>query len=268
MKVWYLLLACLLVAGCAPSPQTPNGKPKSYPPVIEPSPERQEQVEREWRRLLELQSLAPTPPDVDPFTQTLRSLAGVADIKVAMTTATPAGNGNNEAIAIREAARRFLDRWRDLLRAAPQAVSLVKTDSQDGVHRLTFQQADYPFPVTGGYGELVMVISKDGALRQLEDRFIPVVELPFTPVVTREVVAERLTNRTFRYADVAGREQQAQVAANEISVKGLVILPIEKGGALEVHLAWEVVAGAALSWTVYIDAIENTELKVVQNFRT
>jgi hypothetical protein len=133
---------------------------------------------------------------------------------------------------------------------------------------LTFQQADYPLPVAGGYGELTMVIANDGTLRQLEDRFIPIVELPFTPVVTREVAAERAANRVFHYTDIAGREQQARVPANEVKVKGLVILPVEKSGRLEVYLAWEVVAGASLSWTVYLDAIEGVEVKVVQNFKT
>ena len=50
-----------------------------------------------------------------------------------------------------------------------------------------------------------------------------------------------------------------------MSVKRAVILPIEKSDMIEVHLAWEIVAGKSLSWTVYIDAINGEELKVIQN---
>jgi hypothetical protein len=53
-----------------------------------------------------------------------------------------------------------------------------------------------------------------------------------------------------------------------VSVKRAVILPIEKSDMIEVHLAWEIVAGKSLSWTVYIDAINGEELKVIQNFQT
>ena len=267
MKYTLLILIALasFVAGCAPSAQTPNGQAKSYPATIQPSPERQEQAEREWRRLLELQSLPATPPDLDPITHTPRSLSSLPNGIKITTAPVPAGS---ESIAVREAARRFLDRWRELLRADPQAVSLTRNDTANGIHRLTFRQADYPFPVAGGYGELVMVIGSDGTLRQLEDRFIPVVELPFTPVVTRDVLIERVSTRVFRYTDIAGREQQTRVAAGEVTVKGLAIVPVEKNNRLEVYLAWEVVAGTSRSWTVYLDAIEGVEVKVVQNFTT
>src|SRR5688572_29056559 len=79
MKYSLLILIALaaFVAGCAPSAQTPSGQAKSYPATILPSPERQEQAEREWRRLLELQSLPATPPDLDPITHTPRSLSSL-----------------------------------------------------------------------------------------------------------------------------------------------------------------------------------------------
>ena len=37
--------------------------------------------------------------------------------------------------------------------------------------------------------------------------------------------------------------------------------------AIEVHLAWELVAGKSLSWTVYLDAVTGEELRIVQNFQ-
>src|SRR5829696_8054457 len=72
MKFYFLILfaTASFAVGCTPAAQTPNGKAKSYPASIQPSPEKQEQAEREWRRLLELQSLPATPPDLDPITHT------------------------------------------------------------------------------------------------------------------------------------------------------------------------------------------------------
>jgi len=54
----------------------------------------------------------------------------------------------------------------------------------------------------------------------------------------------------------------------EGDVRRLVILPVEKGETIEVRLAWEVIAGSSLAWTVYIDAMSGEDLRVVQNFNT
>ena len=85
----------------------------------------------------------------------------------------------------------------------------------------------------------------------------------------RGIAGKKVVGRTFSYTDVAGREQRTPIGdPNEVNVKRLVVLPIEKADAVEVHLAWEVVAGKSLSWTVYIDAVTGEELRVFQNFQT
>jgi hypothetical protein len=174
----------------------------------------------------------------------------------------------SEQLALRDAMRLFIDRWRDLIGADPTTISLVSSNQADAAGRLTYRQASYPFPVAGNFGEMVAVVTDDGRLLQLDDRFIPVVELPLQPSIAREDAAKRVAGRTFTYTDIAGRPQQVQVAASEVSVKQLVVLPIEKGDAIEVHLAWEIIAGGSLSWTVYIDAIGGEQLRAVQNFQT
>ena len=116
---------------------------------------------------------------------------------------------------------------------------------------------------------MVAVLSRDGRLLQLDSRFIPVVELPSRPSIDRDTAAKKCIGRTFTYSDIAGREQRTQIAAlDEVTVKRLVILPIEKADSTEVHLAWEIVAGKQLSWTIYLDAISGQDLKVTQNFQT
>jgi hypothetical protein len=104
---------------------------------------------------------------------------------------------------------------------------------------------------------------------QLDDRFVPTVDLPLRPSIERDAAAKRVVGRTFSYTDIAGGQQRSQIAEpSEITVKRLVTLPVEKGDVIEIRLAWEVVAGRSLSWTVYIDAVTGEEVRVIQNFQT
>jgi len=112
-------------------------------------------------------------------------------------------------------------------------------------------------------------LSGDGRLMQLDDRLIPVIELPIKPTVEKESIPKRIVGRTFTYTDFSGRQQRASISNEaEVAVKQLVVLPLQKAEAIEIHLAWEVAAGGSLSWTLYVDAISGEELKVVQNFQT
>ncbi len=252
-------------AGYAQSTK-PTAKSKSYPVTVTPSPQRNTEAAREWTRLLDTFGLKYVQPDFYPVTQTLRSLSSIqGGLKILTVKPQP----KDEVVAIREAAKRFIDRWRELLKANPETVSLISAEKTNEVYRLRYQQADYPFPVAGGFGEMTLVVTSNGLLTQIDDRFIPVVDIPFKPTIERQTAEKRVSGRTFIYKDVAGRDQQVTISnPQEVSVKGLVILPIEKKDALEIHLAWQIVAGAALTFTVYLDAIDGTELRVEQNFRT
>lgn len=261
-----LFLALALAIGCEQTPQVPGAARQNYPAVIRDSPDSRAKAEREWRRLLDAYAVPQTPPDLYPIIYTPRSLLGVSGgIKIMSYTPEP----GSEDIAYRTAVKSFLDRWRELIGADPASLSLVGEVESGDTRRLTYRQANYAFPVASGFGELVVVISSDGNLLQLDDRIIPVVELPLQPAIERENAASRVVGRTFTYGDVAGRQQQERIdAIEEVSVKRVVILPVEKADAIEVHLAWEIVAGTSLTWTVYIDAINGEELKETQNFNT
>jgi hypothetical protein len=246
--------------------QTASPAKQNYPALIKDSTERRAHAEREWRRMLDSYGIPQTPPDLYPITYTPRSLLGVTGgIKLISFTPEP----GTENLVLREAVRRFLDRWREMLGAEPAVVSLVSNDVTGDTQRLTYKQASYAFPIAGNAGEMVAVVSRDGRLLQLDSRFIPVVEMPSRPSIDRDTAAKKLVGRTLTYSDIAGREQRTQIGAlDEVEVKRLVILPIEKGDSTEVHLAWEIVAGKQLSWTIYLDAINAQELKVAQNFQT
>lgn len=260
------LVAVLLLSGCELSPQVPNAAKQNYPGIIKEAADRREKAEREWRRMLDSYGVPPTPPDLYPVTGTPRSLLGVSGgIKLLNSKPEP----GSETYAVRAAMKAFMDRWRELLLADPETVSLMSADVSGDTERLIYRQGNYPYPIAGNFGEMVAVISKDGRLLQLDDRFITIVDLPSKPSVERDVAAKKVVGRTFSYTDIAGREQRTPMGdPNEVNVKRLVVLPIEKADAIKVHLAWEVIAGKSLSWTVYIDAVTGEELRVSQNFQT
>jgi hypothetical protein len=234
--------------------------------MIRDSADRRAAAEREWRRMLDSYGVAQTPPDLYPITNTPRSLLGISG-GIKLLTYKP--ERGSETFALREAVRTFVDRWRELLGVDPATISLISSDQSGDLQRLTFRQANYAYPIAGNFGDMVAVISSDGRLVQLDDRFIPVIELPLKPSIERDIAAKKVVGRTFGYTDAAGREQRTQIVApSEVVAKRLVVLPIEKGDAVAVHLAWELVAGKSLSWTVYIDAINGDEIRVVQNFQT
>jgi hypothetical protein len=250
----------ILAFGSDQSSQIPKAR-QNYFAVIKASPDRQAKVEREWRRMLEAYNAPPSKPDLHPITCAPRSLAQAAG-RIDIISKPSRQDGE-----LRAAVKQFIDRWRDLLGADPDSVSLISVADAGDARRLIFKQANYPFPVAGNFGEMTFVVSSEGRLLQLEDRFIPVVETPVRPEYQREAARRRIAGRAFAYRDAAGNEQRTQIAEDEVTIKQLVILPVEKGDQIEVRLAWEIVAGRALRWTVYIDAITGEELSVTQNFQ-
>jgi len=216
--------------------------------------------------MLDSYSVPQTPPDLYPITNTPRSLVGVSNaIKLIGAPPQP----GNEKFALREAMKAFIDRWRELLAIDPASISLTAADTSGDTERLTYRQANYAHPLAGSFGEMVAVVSRDGRLIQLDDRFVPTVDLPLRPSIERDAAAKRVVGRTFSYTDIAGGQQRSQIVEpSEITVKRLVTLPVEKGDLIEIRLAWEVVAGRSLSWTVYIDAVTGEEVRVIQNFQT
>ena len=260
-------LILIFVIACEPSPDIPGAGKSESLAVIKDTPERRDRAEREWRQLLDTYSIPQSPPDFYPVTYTPRSLTGTSGgIKIMPAAPEP----GTESIALREAVKRFIERWRELIGADPATVSLTSATPVDGNgERLTYRQSNYPFPIVGGYGEMTAIVSGDGRLLQLDDRFLPLVEVPLRPQIEKDVAARRVVGRTYTYSDIAGREQRVEISnLDQVMVKGVVVVPIEKGDTIEVHLAWEIVAGGSLSWTVYIDATTGEELQAIQNFKT
>jgi len=236
---------------------------KGYPAKIKDSSDRRDKAERDWRRMLDVYGQPPTPPDLYPVTYTPKSLLGVSGGIKIMNLQGPARSPN---IALREAAKSFIERWRDLIAVDPGGTSLVASNTAAGATQLTYKQANYPFPIGGDFGEMTLTISDDGRLTQLDDRFIPVVDLPSRPVVEKGAALKKLIGRNFALTDRTGRQQQVTVSrVADIAVAQVVVLPLQRRNALDVHLAWQFSPVGALGWNIYVDAVNGHELKLTEN---
>ena len=113
-RLTFIIAVAILLVGCDASPQVPNTPQKNYPAIIRDSTERREKAEREWRRMLDAYNVQQTPPDLNPISYTPRSLLGVTG-GIQMLAVKP--EPGTETIALREAMKGFIDRWRELLGA-------------------------------------------------------------------------------------------------------------------------------------------------------
>jgi hypothetical protein len=257
-----LLIGGILATACGVLAQA-RGRTEGYPGVIQDAGERRAKAEREWKRLIEVYQLPQAAPDLHPIIYTPRSLPGA--IKLMEARPQP----GSEEIELREGVRAFIDRWRELLGTEPSSLSLVGADDTGSGRRLTYRQVSYPFPISGDYGVLTIIVKNDGTLVNLDDRLIPAIEVPLRSNLDRERAAGRVVGRTFSYSGLNGARQEVTISApDEVATRQLVILPIEKAKSIEVRLAWEVIAGKSLAWLVYVDAINGEELKAVQQFAT
>src|ERR1044071_5237521 len=133
LRLILFVMAVTLVAACDSAPKVPNNTTqKNYPVIIRESADSRAKAEREWRRLLDAYTVAQTPPDLHPIIYTPRSLLGVSG-GIKLLVATPERGSEN--IALREAMKSFLDRWRDLLNADPSTVSLVSGNGAGATQR-------------------------------------------------------------------------------------------------------------------------------------
>lgn len=195
-----------------------------------------------------------TPPDLYPIIHTPRSLLGLSEgIKIS--------DGGSDEIALREAVRNFIDRWQELLGAGPEMISLQRAVRSGQLLRLTYAQSNYPFPLVGSYGVMEITVTMDGRIVGLDDRFIPVVELPSRPALSRDRVAAALLGQSITCRDAAGREQRIDITSpDQLSAGRLVVLALERADSIEVHLAWEVSIKGSSEFTIYIDAMGGAKL--------
>lgn len=253
---------------------TPGGGLQNYPPAIEDTPQRKQAALEAWRRLLAEFQLPDAPPDLEPVLNTPRALPPALAGRIALRTKTgPLGE-----LEAKEALRRFIERAGDvvfpnLANGQPQSsmglkdISLVSFSNDGSFYRAVYRQANYPFPISGGYGDLALAADKNGTLLQLSSRVIPALDLPTRAEIAPQALVDKMVGRVFVYSTIAGQPASYKVAsAAEVSVKDLVVYPKQEGNRITIHLAYPVEVGRGMTWTVYVDAITSQEIDVKQNF--
>lgn len=276
MKSITLILGlCLLSIGCASTGQiggnTPQGgRGRSYPPTVEATAEREQAAREAWRQFCAEFRLPEVKPDLEAVLNTPRSLPMEIAGRIYLNARSVAFDEMEAASALRS----FIERARGVLTGEGAAVTLgvkdlsLVTFTKDGnFYRATYRQAGYPFPIVEGYGELRLVIGKDGTLLQLGSRLIPTFDLPAKAEIQPKTIAAGFVGREFKYSSIAGQPMSYKVAdPSEVSIGDLVVYPKIEGKRLTIHLAYPIQAGKGTTWTVFIDAITGAELGVKQNF--
>ncbi|HKX31178.1 MAG TPA: hypothetical protein VJ302_26045 [Blastocatellia bacterium] len=270
-----LILMMGLMGACGAPVQNavsaPEGSRAVYPPVIEDTPARQEEVQEAWKNLLTELKLPVERLELEPVIDTPRALpmnlTGQINLKKTGVF------GEMEA---KDALRNFIERTKGILTGDPKSTTLTLKDlslvsfSDDGTfYRAAYHQATYPFPMANGYGELRLTVDKNGKLLQWGSTLIPQFELPVTPEIKPGQIVDRLINTEFEYTNFAGQPQRYKVTKREeIVIKDTVIFPRLEGQKITVHLAFAVEVGKGMTWTVYFDAINGQRLGEKQNFAT
>jgi len=269
-----LLLLALSAAACAAPGQIVGNMPQqqanNYPPVIEDSPARKQAVQEAWKRFLGERQLPEASLEVNPITNTPHAMPSQLAGRINLNLK----NGKAGETEIKEALRQFIDLSRDVLTGEDKTaalglkdLSLVSFINDGSFYRATFRQVNYPFPIADGYGELHFAVGKNGGLLQMSSTLLPNVSLPTRAEVKPQSLNEKVLGRELTYTTIAGRPQSYRVTKpEEIKVGDLIVYPKVTGSRMEIHLAYPVTVGEGMTWTVYIDAINGTELGVKQNF--
>jgi hypothetical protein len=269
----FVLYALWLLACAAPGQvgvRTPQAAGAGYPPRIETTTEQQQAAETAWSTFLAEYQLPATKFDAEPVLNTPRalplSLAG--RIKLSEKAAPL------DELAAKDALRHFIERhavllsggWREMA-VGLKDLSLTSFSNEGAMYRAVYEQRSFPYPVAGGFGELMLVMSKSGTLLQWNSRLLPKLELPTNTSVVATELPDRFVGRTFSYNNIAGQPQTYRVTnRNEVVVKDLVVYPKVTGNRLSLHVAFPVEVGRGMTWTVYVDGVTGEELAVRQDF--
>jgi hypothetical protein len=272
-----LMIASMFCACSAPGQvgtPLPGGGLQHYPPVIEDTPQRRQAALEAWKKLTAEFQLPEAMPDLEPVLNTPRALPPTLAGRIALQTKAGAF-GELEA---KESLRRFIERASGVLfpnhtNGSPQSsvglkdLSLVSFTNDGNFYRAFYRQGNFPFPVSGGYGELSLAAGKNGTLLQMSSRIIPSLDLPTRPEIAPQSLVDKMVGRVFSYTSIAGQTMSYKVGnRSEVSVRDLVVYPKQEGNRITVHLAYPVEVGQGTTWTVYVDAITGQEIDVKQNF--
>jgi hypothetical protein len=263
--------AALISAACA-AMQPPNaGAPETggqpYPVLFG------EQAQRREASILALNRLAlanvredQTQSHLQPVTATIKNLPANLSTPLYLPKVGVKPEMNEEET--REALRRFIDDWRNLIGADPSQLSLVETAEQpNGVKIAKYEQRPFRYPLRGDYGKLEIHFTGDRRLVNVSSSCIPDAErlqttlAAITPRVKPEEALQSVQKGALNYTDSAGHQQTYSLSAkNKVEVGELVTYvraSKNRPDTLELLIAWETSISNAPFKNVYIDAVTN-----------
>ena len=260
----------VLSAACAAMRPPNAGGPdvgQPYPIVVSEQPQRRE------ASVLALNRLAPGNLQQDqanvhlqPVTATIKSLPANLSTPLLLPKVGTAAEMNEEET--REALRRFIDDWRNLIGASPLQLSLAnRTDRPDGIKIATYEQRPFRYPLRGDFGKLEIQFTANRRLVNVSSSCIPDAErlqaaLTATALrVKPEEAVERLLSENVTYVDAQGNQHTYRLSETNKVTPGEVVTFVraskDRSDILELYVAWEINVADAPFKYVYIDAITN-----------
>lgn len=266
----------LLITSCA-TLQPPNaGGPGSvgppYPAISVAQPQRTEAAVLALHRIMPRSgSGEPATAYLQPVTATIKSLP--TNLAAPLVLPKVGGAAEMTEPETREALRRFINDWRDLIGADPAQLSLVeRIDQPDRTTIAVYEQRAFRYPLRGDYGKLEIRFTADRRLLSVSSSCIPDAErlqaalTNITPQVKPEDAVGRLRNSDFEYFDSLGTKHSYRLSTNnEIQRTELVTYALvakSSPGSLELHIAWEIAVTNAPFKNIYLDALKDEILAV------
>lgn len=271
VTVAFMLGACASMTRPAGTERPRASEPPRFA-VLAASNERRTAALVNWKAIVGEQAANASPtPELHPVTATLNYLpAGLQDFpRLPLVVAGDAKSRTEEET--RESLRRFLSTAAPLLGIDLKQLSLVGVGADEpgispGAKSVIYLQNPFPYPLRNGYGVVGVVFTPDLRVVRLSSTAIPDAErlsrtLATVPkTITAAQAAAALANRAVTYNDRAGTQQTRTFSQPDpTAARQLVVFPLRRDtadtAALELHVAWEVVADSTNApLLVYVDA--------------
>ena len=268
-----VLAFCLISsAGCSTIPPTEIGGPRAnqpaYPVVLPDDPQRREATLTAARQLMG-QSTA-TNVELQPVTGTIHSLAPNANKPIYLPKLGTSAEMSEEET--REALRRFINEWQNIIGADDEDLSLIERKNQpDGTKTANYEQRPFRYPLRGDFGRLQIRFASDRRVLDIISSCIPDADklqpslAAIIPVLKPEDAVKFVVDNGVSYSAAEGQQQVLRPAAADINPRELVFYVLSRTpnpDALEFRLAWEIELKNSTVKTVYLDAVKSEVLAV------
>ena len=267
-----LVLSTLLMSGaCAAFQPTDANGPTSnapqYPIGLSDIGPRLEEASVAWYQLSQHYGVpGKTEANLDPYTATVKSLPANLPGPIYLPKVGSQTNPTEEEM--RESLRRFIVEWQRLIGAEPNQLSLVeRIDEPSGVKVARYEQRPFRYPLSGGYGSIVIRFRSDWQLVGFSSNCIPNTDRiqatlnGLTPKLTGEQAVNHIKTQPITTTDASGRQQTVSLPANAaVDARQLVVYAQpskDPPSGLEIRLAWEIEVTNGPVNRVYLDAISD-----------